>query len=183
MHKVYSMKKLLLCIFALFVIIPSQNHASAQVDEDFRFGVHAGMYIGANAPTGGAHGIYGLQDWLNMEVGVNYILKTNSFLDVYCDFQVLLEITSFWHIYPIVGISIHDIDTPLRPIEEMHPLIVKSGLTMLDGWTPGLNMGAGFYYDISYRWRVSGQFKMLRRLPQGVHKNSFIVLGGIDYNF
>ena len=94
------MKKLLLCIFALFVIIPSLNHASTQVDEDFLFGSHAGAYIGANALTGGAHGTYGLDDWLNMEVGVNYILKTNSFLDVYCDLQVLLEITSFWHIYP-----------------------------------------------------------------------------------
>lgn len=177
------MKKFLLCIFALFVIIPSQNQASAQIDEDFRFGIHAGAYIGANALTGGAHGIYGLDDWLNMEVGVNYILKTNSFLDVYCDFQVLLEITSFWHIYPIVGISIHDIDTPARPFEEMHPLVAKTGVAMLDGWSPGMNLGMGFYYDISYRWRVSGQLKMLQRYPQGAHKNSFILLGGIDYNF
>ncbi len=177
------MKKLLLSIFALFVIIPSLNEASAQVDEDFRFGIHAGAYLGANALTGGAYGVYGLDDWLNMEVGVNYVLKPYSFLDVYCDFQVLLEITSFWHIYPLVGISIHDIDTPPRSPEEMNPLIVKAGLTVIDGWTPGFNIGAGFYYDISYRWRVSGQVKMLRRLPQGVHKNSILVLGGIDYNF
>ena len=181
------MKKLLLSIFALFVIIPSLNQASAQVDEDFRFGIHAGAYLGANALTGGAYGVYGLDDWLNMEVGVNYVLKPYSFLDVYCDFQVLLEITSFWHIYPIVGLSIHDIDTPPRPIEDMHPLVApiveQTGLTMLDGWTPGLNFGAGFYFDINYRWRVSGQAKMLRRLPQGVHKSSILILGGIDYNF
>lgn len=177
------MKKLLLCIFALFVIIPSQNEASAQVDEDFRFGIHGGVYLGANALAGGAHGVYGLDDWLNMEVGASYILKTNSFIDVYCDFQVLLEITSFWHIYPIVGISIHDIDTPPRPIEEMHPLIAEIGVPMLDGWSPGFNVGMGFYFDLSYRWRVSGQLKMLQRLPQGAHKNSFILLGGIDYNF
>ncbi len=177
------MKKFLLCIFALLVIAPSQNQASAQIDEDFRFGVHAGVYLGANAFTGGVHGIYGLDDWLNMEVGASYILKPNCLADIYCDFQVLLEITSFWHIYPIVGLSIHDIDTPIRPIEEMNPLIAQSGLTMLDGWTPGFNLGMGFYYDLSYRWRVSGQLKMLQRLPQGVHRNSFIMLGGIDYNF
>lgn len=177
------MKKLLLCIFALFVIIPSLNHASAQVDDDFRFGIHTGAYIGANALTGGVHGTYGLDDWLNMEVGVNYILKTNSFLDVYCDLQVLLEITSFWHVYPIVGISIHDIDTPKRPFEQMHPLIAQTGVAMLDGWSPGINFGMGFCYDLSYRWRVSGQFKMLQRLPPGAHKNSFVMLGGIDYNF
>ena len=177
------MKKILLSIFALFVIIPSLNEASAQVDGDFRFGVHGGMYLGANAIAGGAHGIYGLDDWLNMEVGASYILKTNSFLDVYCDLQVLLEITAFWHIYPIVGVSIHDIDTPPRPFEEMHPLIAQTGVAMLDGWTPGINMGMGFYFDLSYRWRVSGQCKMLRRLPVGEHKNSFIIQAGIDYNF
>lgn len=177
------MKKILLSIFALLVVIPSLNRASAQVDEDFRFGVHAGAYLGTNALTGGAYGTYGLDDWLNMEVGVNYILKPYSFLDVYCDFQVLLEITPFWHIYPIVGISVHDIDTPPRPVSEMHPLIAQSGVTMLDGWTPGINFGMGFYYDISYRWRVSGQVKMLQRLPQGVHKNPILMLGGIDYNF
>ena len=168
------MKKLLLCIFALFVIIPSQNQASAQVDEDFRFGIHTGVYLGANALAGGAHGIYGLDDWLNMEVGVNYLLKRDSFLDIYCDFQVLLEIAPFWHIYPIVGISLHDIDTPMRPIEEINPILVDNGLTMLDGWTPGINAGLGVYFDLSYRWRVSGQLKMLQRFPQGVHKNSFI---------
>lgn len=177
------MKKILLSILALFVIIPSLNQASAQVDGDFRFGIHGGMYLGANAVAGGAHGVYGLDDWLNMEVGASYILKTNSFLDVYCDFQVLLEIAPFWHIYPLVGISIHDIDTPPRPFEEMHPLVAKTGISMLDGWTPGINMGMGFYFDLSYRWRVSGQFKMLSRLPAGEHKNSFILLGGIDYNF
>ena len=177
------MKKFLLSIFALFVIIPSLNEASAQIDEDFRFGIHGGAYIGANALTGGAHGIYGLDDWLNMEVGANYILKTNSFLDVYCDLQVLLEITSFWHIYPIFGLSIHKIDATPRPLEEMHPLIAKTGMPMLDGWTPGMNMGLGFYYDLSYRWRISGKFKMLQRLPQGVRPSSFIVLAGLDYNF
>ena len=177
------MKKILLSILALFVIIPSLNEASAQVDEDFRFGIHAGAYLGANAPAGGAYGVYGLDDWLNMEVGVNYLLKSYSFLDVYCDFQVLLEITDFWHIYPLVGISVHDIDTPPRPIEEMHPLIAQTGITMLDGWTTGFNVGAGFYFGLNYRWRFSGQVKMLRRQPQGVHKDSFVVLGGIDYNF
>ena len=177
------MKKLFLTIFAIFVIIPSLSEASAQVDEDFRFGIHAGAYIGANALTGGVHGIYGLDDWLNMEVGANYVLKQNSFLDIYCDFQILLEITSFWHIYPLVGFSLHDIDTPPRPFEEMHPLVAQTGVAMLDGWTPGLNFGLGFYYDLSYRWRVSGQVKMLQRLPMGVHKNSIIILGGLDYNF
>lgn len=177
------MKKLLLSIFALFLFIPSHNQASAQVDEDFRFGVHAGAYLGVNALTGGVYGTYGVDDWLNMEVGVNYILKPYSFIDVYCDFQVLLEITSFWFVYPIIGLSIHDIDTPPRPFEEMHPLVAKTGVAMLDGWSPGINFGVGAYYDISYRWRVSGQVKMLRRLPQGVHKNSFLVLAGIDYNF
>ena len=177
------MKKSLLSIFALFLFIPSHNQASAQVDEDFRFGVHAGAYLGANALTGGVYGTYGVDDWLNMEVGVNYILKPYSFIDVYCDFQVLLEITSFWFVYPIIGLSIHDIDTPPRPFEEMHPLVAKTGVAMLDGWSPGINFGVGAYYDISYRWRVSGQVKMLRRLPQGVHKNSFLVLAGIDYNF
>ena len=167
------MKKLLLSIFAILVIIPSLNRASAQIDEDFRFGVHAGAYIGANALTAGAYGTYGLDD----------ILKPYSFLDIYCDFQVILEIASFWHVYPIIGISIHDIDTPTRPLDQMNPLLVESGLTMLDGWAPGVNFGLGVYYDLSYRWRVSGQIKMLNRLPQGVHKNSLLMLCGIDYNF
>jgi hypothetical protein len=177
------MKKFLLIIFASLVIIPSLNRASAQVAEDFRFGVHAGAYIGANALTGGIYGTYGVDDWLNMEVGVNYLMKTYSFLDVYCDFQVLLEIMPFLHIYPLVGISLHDIDTPTRPLDQMNPLIAESGLTMLDGWTPGVNFGMGVSYDLSYRWRASGQVKMLSRLPQGVHKNSFVLLGGISYNF
>ena len=75
------MKKILLSIFALLVVIPSLNRASAQVDEDFRFGVHAGAYLGTNALTGGAYGTYGLDDWLNMEVGVNYILKLEDVVD------------------------------------------------------------------------------------------------------
>lgn len=161
------MKRLLCALVALFILTPAINSVSAQEDESFRFGFRAGYYYGENAIVGGAFGRYGVADWLNFEMGVNYVLKANSTVDVYAEYQIPLEITSYWYLYPLVGISVHNIDGPLM---------------QLKGWTGGVNFGIGLLHDISDRWSVNFQGKMMMRFP--MTKQSLII-GTISfaYNF
>ena len=161
------MKRLLLILVALVVIIPASNTASAQEQGDFRFGFRTGYYFCTNAYALGVYGNYGITDWLNIEPGINYICKQKSSVDVYCDFQVPLEIATYWHLYPIVGVSIHDISENKGEI---------------DGWAGGLNLGIGSRYNFSGKWGFSAQAKWMGRLPQK-HSNAVIVSVGIDYNF
>lgn len=77
------MKRLLLILFALVVIAPTANRASAQEQDDFSFGVRTGYYFRANAFVVGAYGNYGITNWLNVEPGINYVCKEYSTVDVY----------------------------------------------------------------------------------------------------
>jgi hypothetical protein len=162
-----AMKRFILLLFALAVMAPMTNSVSAQNQGDFRFGFRAGYYFNANAFGAGVYGNYGLTDWLNIEPGVNLICKENSTVDVYCDFQIPLEIATYWYVYPIVGVSAHDIGA-----EE----------AVIDSWAAGLNVGLGTSYDINGRWDVSAQAKWMGRLPRKL-QSSIIVSIGIGYNF
>ena len=106
-------------------------------------------------------------NWLNIEPGLNFICKERSSIDIYCDFQIPLEITTQWFIYPIAGISIHDITS-------------HSGT--VDGWAGGLNLGMGAKYEFSHRWSANGQLKWMGRIPKK-HKSAVIFSIGFDYNF
>lgn len=88
-------------------------------------------------------------------------------MDIYCDFQVPLEITSQCYIFPIVGVSVHDI---------------TSHNGTVDGWAGGLNLGLGSKYEFSRRWSVNGQLKWMGRIPEK-HKSAVIFAVGFDYNF
>lgn len=161
------MKRLLLILFALAVITPMTNSASAQEKGDFRFGFRTGYYFRTKAYVVGVYGNYGLTDWLNLEPGINYVCKQKSTVDVYCDLQVPLEIATYWHIYPIVGIGANDISE-------------KSGT--IDGWAAGLNLGLGTSYEINGRWNLSAQAKWMGRIPRE-HTSSIIVAVSLGYNF
>jgi hypothetical protein len=161
------MKKFLLSLVALFCILPNINNVSAQDEGNFRFGFRTGYYFRTKAYGLGVYGSYGIFDWLNIEPGVNFIFKESSSVDIYCDFTVPLEITPHCYIYPIAGISIHDITS-------------HSGT--IDGWAGGLNLGLGSQYYINRRWSANAQIKWMGRLPQR-HKSAVIFSLGIDYNF
>mgnify|MGYP003297529071 CR=1 FL=1 len=161
------MKRLLLILFALVVIIPASNSASAQEEGDFRFGFRTGYYFRTNAFVIGAYGNYGITNWLNVEPGISYVCKEKSTVDVYCDFQIPLEIATYWHVYPIVGLSINDISE-------------KSGT--IDGWAGGLNIGLGTTYNLNGHWNISAQGKWMGRFPRE-HTSAVIIAVGIDYNF
>ena len=161
------MKRLILILFALTVIVPTTNKASAQTEGEFRFGFRTGYYFGTNAYALGVYGNYGITDWLNIEPGVNYIAKQHSSVDVYCDFQVPLESTTYWYIYPIVGISVNDIYDH------------KGGV---DKWAGGVNLGLGLSYEINDRWDVSLHGKWMGRFPIK-HSNAVIAHISVGYNF
>lgn len=161
------MKRLLLILFAIAVIVPTSNSASAQEQGNFRFGFRTGYYFRTKAYAVGVFGNYGLTDWLNIEPGVNIICKQKSTIDVYCDFQIPLEIATYWQVFPIVGVSIHDISE-------------KSGT--IDGWAGGLNLGLGTNYQLNGRWDVSAQAKWMGRMPRE-HTSAIIISVGIGYNF
>ena len=161
------MKRLLCSILAIFILMPAINSASAQDEGSFHLGIRTGYYFRAKAYVIGLYGTYGLTDWLNVEPGVNYICKQKSSVDVYCDFQVPLEVATYWYVYPIVGLSIHDISA-------------KGGT--VDGWAGGLNLGLGCSYKINDRWSVNGQCKWMGRLPRK-HKSAIIAAIGMGYNF
>ena len=161
------MRRWILCIVLILTLGVIENRVTAQDQGDFRFGFRTGYYFGSKAYAVGIYGSYGIADWLNMEPGINYICKQKSSIDVYCDFQVPLEVATYWNVYPIVGLSIHDISA-------------KNGT--IDGWAGGLNIGLGTSYDISRRWRATGQVKWMGRLPVK-HPNAIMLQIGIDYNF
>ncbi|MBQ3249371.1 MAG: outer membrane beta-barrel protein [Alistipes sp.] len=161
------MKRLLVALIATFILIPTTNTLSAQEEGDFRFGFRTGYYFGAKAYGIGVYGNYGITDWLNIEPGVNYVAKEKSLFDIYCDFQIPLEIATYWHIYPIIGISANDISE-------------NSGA--IDGWAGGVNAGLGLSYEINDRWSVNAQGKYMWRFPTE-HSSAVIVHIGIDYNF
>lgn len=161
------MKQLLLILFAIAVIVPTSNSASAQEQGNFRFGFRTGYYFRTKAYAVGVFGNYGLTDWLNIEPGVNLICKQKSSIDVYCDFQIPLEIATYWQVFPIVGVSIHDISE-------------KS--STIDGWAGGLNLGLGTNYQLNGRWDVSAQAKWMGRMPRE-HTSAIIISVGIGYNF
>lgn len=161
------MKRLLLCLIALCVILPTTNTVSAQDDGDFKFGFRTGYYFHTKAYGLGIYGTYGIAEWLNIEPGVNYIFKDKSTVDVYCDFQIPLEVATYWYVYPIVGLSVHDI---------------TSHGGSVDGWAGGLNLGLGTTFNMNRRWSVNAQAKWMGRLPTK-HANAVILSVGIDYNF
>lgn len=161
------MKKLLVSLVALFCILPNINSLSAQEAGDFKFGFRTGYYFRTKAYALGVYGTYSIADWLNIEPGLNFICKEKSSIDIYCDFQIPLEITTQWFIYPIAGISIHDITS-------------HSGT--VDGWAGGLNLGMGAKYEFSHRWSANGQLKWMGRIPKK-HKSAVIFSVGFDYNF
>lgn len=161
------MKKLLLSLIALFCLLPNINNVSAQDDGNFRFGFRTSYYFRTKAYSIGVYGTYGIADWLNIEPGINYIFKENSTVDVYCDLQVPLEISSHCYIFPIVGLSVND--------------ITSHGGT-IDGWAGGLNIGIGSQYYFNRRWSFNGQVKWMGRLPKK-HKSAVILSLGVDYNF
>ena len=161
------MKRLLLILFALVVIAPTANRASAQEQGDFSFGVRTGYYFRANAFVVGAYGNYSIANWLNVEPGINYVCKEYSTVDVYCDFHIPLEIGTYWHVYPIVGISANDI---------------SENKGAIDGWAGGLNVGLGTTYTINGHWNFTAQGKWMGRFPRE-HTSAIIIAVGIGYNF
>lgn len=161
------MKRLLLTIAMIFALIPMCNSASAQDKGAFRIGFHTGYYFRAKAYSVGIYARYSIADWLNVEPGVNYMCKEKSTVDVYCDLQVPLEVATYWYVYPIVGISAHDISA-------------HSGT--VDGWAGGLNLGLGVSYELNDRWSVNAQGKWMGRLPRKF-KSAVITQVGISYNF
>ena len=161
------MKRLLLIIIAICAIMPATNRATAQEQGDFRFGVRAGYYFRAKALGLGVYGTYSIKDWLNVEPGVNVMCKPNSTVDVYCDFQVPLEVACYWHVFPIVGLSANDIGSRSQGVE---------------GWSCGFNLGLGSTYELNHRWLISGQVKWMAQTAKR-HPNAVILSAGIGYCF
>lgn len=161
------MKRLLLTLIALAMLIPTINEATAQDKGAFRLGARTGYYFRAKAYAAGIYGCYSIADWLNIEPGVNFICKEKSTVDVYCDLQVPLEVATYWYVYPIVGISAHDISA-------------YNGKE--DGWAAGLNLGLGVSYELNDRWSVNAQGKWMGRLPKKF-KSAVITSVGVAYNF
>ena len=161
------MKRALGVLVALLVIVSATNNVQAQEQGDFRLGFRTGFYFRANAYAIGMYGTYGIRDWLNIEPGINYICKQKSTVDVYCDFQVPLEIAAYWHVYPIFGVSVHDIYDKRRDV---------------DGWGAGLNIGLGTTYNMNDRWSLSAQAKWMGRVPLE-HISTVVIYVGVDYNF
>lgn len=161
------MKRLITLVMALCLYALSMSSVSAQESGDFKFGFRGGYYFRTNAFGVGVYGTYGLANWLNIEPGVNMILKKHCSVDVYCDFQVPLEIATYWTVYPIVGVSVNDI---------------TSHKGAVDGWAGGLNLGLGTRYELNSRWSANLQVKWMGRLPRQ-HQSAVIAAVGIDYNF
>lgn len=161
------MKRFLLCLVALVAISSTTTSLSAQDAGSFRFGFRTGYYFVTKAYGLGIYGNYGITDWLNIEPGVNYIMKNNSSVDVYCDFQVPLEVSTSWYIYPIIGVSANHI---------------ASHSSTVTGWAAGLNLGLGTMVNIDRRWSANAQVKWMGRLPRK-HQSAVILSLGIDYNF
>lgn len=166
-YKPNDMKRLLICLALLCGIMLPTAEASAQEAGEFRLGLRAGYYTRAKAMGVGLYGNYGITDWLNIEPGVNVICKHDSSVDVYCDFQVPLEVTLYWHIFPIVGISVNDI---------------ASRSAHADSWSFGVNLGMGCSYDFSMRWNVTGQVKWMGQTAKN-NKSPVIIQVGMGYNF
>lgn len=161
------MKKFILCLVALFVLTIPTNEVSAQEKGNFRLGLRTGGYFRAKAYSVGLYGTYSICDWLNIEPGVNFICKKNSSVDIYCDLQVPLELTTYWHIYPIVGISGNHIGS------------VSANAY---GWSCGLNLGLGTTYQLGSRWDISAQAKWMGQTAKN-HKSPIIIAIGMGYNF
>ncbi len=178
------MKRLFL-LFALLGSLCVTFSASAQSYEDtpdpyeprhryrsyhqgeFRFGARAAYYIGANAFGAGVYANYALTNWLNIEPGVNVICKAHSSIDIYCDFQIPLEVARDWSIYPIVGLSANEIGSKSRDAY---------------GWSCGLNLGAGTSFECNRRWLLSGSLKWMAQSAKN-HPNPIIFSVGAAYRF
>ena len=159
------MRRFILCLVTLFMLYAPSNSASAQSKGDFRFGIRASLYTRAKAFGAGIYGNYSITDWLNVEPGVNIICKSHSSVDVYCDFQVPLVITNYWHVFPIVGVSVNEI-----------------GSNSIRGWSCGLNLGLGASFAMGRHWIVNGQVKWMGQSAKN-HKSPVIISAGIGYCF
>ena len=76
------MKRLITLVMALCLYALSMSSVSAQESGDFKFGFRGGYYFRTNAFGVGVYGTYGLANWLNIEPGVNMILKKHCSVDV-----------------------------------------------------------------------------------------------------
>lgn len=161
------MRRIILCLMALLMLQAPSNNASAQDKGDFHFGARASFYARAKAFGVGIYGTYSITDWLNVEPGINLICKKHSSVDVYCDFQVPLEVAAYWHVFPIVGVSANEIGS-------------KSANAY--GWSCGLNLGLGTSYELNNHWNFNGQIKWMGQSAKN-HKSAIIIAVGIGYNF
>lgn len=135
---------------------------SAQSKGDLAIVPRMNIYTAQN-PTVvgiGAAVRYNVLDELRLEPAMTFLLHDNCSIDVNCDVQYLFPVADQWTVYPTVGISANDIGA----------------------WSAGVNLGAGFDYDISSKWALTAGLKYMIETRKSWDSPLVITIGG-SYRF
>lgn len=155
------MKKIL---FTAIVALFSLGAASAQEPGNWGIGPKIGIYTHTDTNSAifglGVAGRYSFTDTWRIEPSLTALFKNDCSVDISADVQYLFDVAPDWVVFPQVGLSANDIE----------------------GWSMGLNIGAGTDFAIARNWDLSAGFKWMIQTAEK-HKNPIIINIGATYKF
>ncbi len=155
------MKKI---IFTAIVALLAVGAASAQDKGRWGVGPQVGLYTNAGGDGVifgvGAAGRYSFSDNWRVQPAITALCKKGCSVDISADAQYLFNISPSWDVYPQAGLSANDID----------------------GWSCGINLGAGTDFALARNWDLSAGFKWMIQTAKW-HKNPIIINIGATYRF
>ena len=155
------MKKALLTILATAAVVFG---ASAQRAGDWTIAPKVNLYMhtGTDLVLGLGTGMrYNITDDFRIEPSALFMLDSHSSIEFSCDLHYIFTIVdNAWNVYPLVGLVANDIV----------------------GWSSGVNLGAGFDFQLSRDWDLTVQAKWQPMFNQW-RKNPVALTLGASYRF
>ena len=155
------MKKALLTVLATAAVVFA---ASAQRAGDWTIAPKVNLYMhtGTDLVFGVGTGMrYNITDDFRIEPSAIFMLDKNSSIEFSCDLHYIFTIVdNAWNIYPLVGLVANDIV----------------------GWSSGVNLGAGFDFQLSRDWDLTVQAKWQPMFSE-YRKNPVALTLGASYRF
>lgn len=149
----------LLCFVLSLFVVP----VSAEENGQWALGPRMNIYTntGDRAIIGlGAFARFNLTEGLRMEPMVVALFDEGSSIDAGVDLHYLFQVADRWHIYPVVGVTVSDIDK----------------------WALGMNVGGGVDFRIAQSWDLSAGVKWMP-VFDSARKNPVVISVGGAYRF
>ncbi len=154
------MKKSFLLLFVLSLFA---GPLAAEENGQWALGPRMNIYAntGDRAIIGlGAFARFNLTEGLRMEPSIMALFDEGSSIDAAVDLHYLFPIAERWHLYPVVGVTVSDIDK----------------------WAVGMNVGGGADFRIAKSWDLTAEVKWMP-VFDSARKNPVVISVGGAYRF